>query len=80
MSHRHNWILPDGSNWITPAGDNYVTPEPILHLAVPAGRIAYVPWSEVTVFALEASRTVQVAGENRVVYATSEDTEAKAEE
>lgn len=60
MSHYHNWILPDGSNLITPEGDNYVTPEFVLHLVAPAGRIAWVPWSEVTAFVDRAGYTVQV--------------------
>lgn len=68
MSHKHNWILPDGSNWITPDGSNWITPEPVLHLAVPAGRIAWVPWSEVTAF---------VEGHSHVVYVSAIDSEVE---
>jgi hypothetical protein len=80
MSHKHNWILPDGSNWITPDGSNWITPEPVLHLAVPAGRLVYPPAAALEVFPEEPSRTVAAAREDRTVYATTNDSEAAAEE
>jgi hypothetical protein len=54
MSHKHNWILPDGSNWIVPDGNNYVTPEPILHLAVPDGRLVWTGAEDRIVYATDS--------------------------